>query len=228
MLNPARSTMRGTIPIAHADHDTHKTHTHCVLLLYALTTCGYAESRAKRRVRPFGAPPCTSCQCNIAGPMFCDCAHPVPCSADLRSPLHMTSNYNSVSIACQTQTRDGRGHHQPATKSKMGVQKSIVYSPPAGEKNCLSRAGLCVTGLCVTGAPGSENGICRRPLNQNWVCKNRSSTDRPPARRTVSHGRRASASRASASRASASRVSASRTSASRGLLGPKMALPAGH
>ena len=123
---------------------------------------------ARSAVRPFGARPCTSCQCNIAGPMFCDCAHPVPCSADLRSPLHMTSNYNSVSIACQTQTRDGRGHHQPATKSKMGVQKSIVYSPPAGEKNCLSRAGLCVTGLCVTGlcvtglcvtgAPGCENG----------------------------------------------------------------------
>ena len=146
MLNPARSTMRGTIPIAHADHDTHKTLTHCVLLLYALTTCGYAESRAKRRTS-VRRTTLHIVQCNIAGPMFCDCAHPVPCSA---------------------------------------------------------------------------NGCAK------WVCKNRSYTRRPPARRTVSHGRRASASRASASRASASRVSASRASASRGLLGPKMALPAGH
>ena len=168
MLNPARSTMRGTIPIAHADHDTHKTHTHIVASFSMHSLPVGMLNPARSAVRPFGARPCTSCQCNIAGPMFCDCAHPVPCSADLRSPLHMTSNYNSVSIACRTQTRDGRGHHQPATKSKMGVQKSIVYSPPAGEKNCLSRAGLCVTGLCVTGlcvtglcvtgAPGCENG----------------------------------------------------------------------
>jgi hypothetical protein len=167
MLNPARSTMRGTIPIAHADHDTHKTHTHCVLLLYALTTCGYAESRAKRR---------TSVR---------------------RTTLHIVPVQHcwpNVLRLCTSSTMLGKW------VCKMGVQKSIVYSPPAGEKNCLSRAGLCVTGLCVTGlcvtglcvtglcvtgAPGSENGTSRRPLNQKGVCKNRSYTRRPPARRTV-------------------------------------------
>ena len=41
---------------------------------------------ARSAVRPFGARTCTSGQCNIAGSMFGDCAHPVSCSEDLRSP----------------------------------------------------------------------------------------------------------------------------------------------